>query len=298
MNTFFNVADISDQEIMHGIESRGGFDTDVESSIKDMSFYEFTLKELGLPDSQTLLQSILNIENSVGLHGWKTGVRETNYYKGFSLTYNPDYTDTESSVFHQTWGSRKLKQNFSRALGIGNYEENTTKNTYYDSYAFRKVNPLIKHQLGYLLDRFRFPLVRSRVAYFYGYNTMPNRINTWHVDEFPYHVLRINIPVQTSEEYILDIAGKDDFGNECYIKNKHLETEKLYIWNTRIPHRIGINKFCKFEKPRIGIVLGFCPWFDYDEDNDRFVKNEFWGMNISKIVTSIDFMKKNNQTTL
>ena len=291
MNNIFKISDIPDSEILLGIRDRGGFNTNLNESLSGLSFHNFELKELNLPDSKSLLQSVLLIEKEIGLQGWSMNGQESQVYKGFSLTYNPEYTNLESSIFHQTWGSTGLKQSFSRKIGIGNHNKETTKNSYYDSYAFRKIHPIIKTNLGYLLDQFRFPLVRSRVAYYYGNQTNPNNFGTWHVDEFPFDVLRINIPIQTSEEHVIDIKGKDEFGNEYFQDNYHLKTDNLYIWNTRIPHRIRINKNSITDKPRISLVLGFSPWFDYNEDDDSFVKNEFWGVPIVELVKNKSFIR-------
>jgi len=291
MNHIYRVSDIHDTELLLGIRSQGGFNTSLDESLKGLLFQSFTLKELNLPNSSALLESILQIEKEIGLKGWFANGVESQVYKGFSLTYNPEFNNKGTSIFHQTWGSKDLKQSFSRKFGVGTHNANATKNSYYDSYAFRKIHPLIKNNLGYLLEKFRFSLVRSRVAYYYGNRTAPNYNNTWHIDEFPCDVLRINIPIQTSKEHVIDIKGKDEFENEYILENFHLETEKLYIWNTRIPHRIRINNWSVTKKPRISIVLGFSPWFDYIEEEDVFVKNEFWGVPIVELVNSKAFIR-------
>jgi hypothetical protein len=292
MNYTYKVSEIIESEILLGIRSRGGFDnTNLDTTLTGLEFHSFTLKELNLPESSILLKSILQIESEIGLKGWVANGIESQVYKGFSLTYNSEFNNQETSIFHQTWGSKDLKQSFSRKFGIGKHNVNETKNSYYDSYAFRKIHPLIKNNLGYLFEKFRFSLVRSRVAYYYGNRTLPNYAGTWHVDEYPCEVFRINIPIQTSEEHVIDIKGKDEFNNEYTLENFHLETEKLYIWNTRIPHRIRINKRSITKKPRISIVLGFSPWYDYIEEDDVFVRNEFWGIPIVELVNSKAFIR-------
>ena len=106
----------------------------------------------------------------------------------------------------------------------------------------------------------------------------------WHVDEPPYHLFRINIPLETSEEYILEIKGSDDFGNTLDL-SKHLKVGKAYIWNTRIPHRVCTNKICQNPKDRIHMVLGFSPWFNYIETEDAFVKSKLYGLTMDEIIS-------------
>lgn len=256
--------------------------------LKNFTINEFSLSELNLPSADIILESILKIEKEIGLLGWASNGVRSPVYKGFSLTYNPDFDDKESSIFHQTWGSVNLKQSFSRKMGLGNHTE--TKNTYYDTYAFRKIHPIIEDSLGFLFKKFSFPILRSRVAYYYGHREMPNSTGTFHVDEFPYDLLRVNIPLQTSEEYILDIVGEDEHGNKLNIVNKHLEVGKIYLWNTRIPHRLGLLRSCKNTMPRIHMVFGFSPWFRYDNDEDMFIENQCFGTSIKNIVDSRLFL--------
>lgn len=261
---------------------------DLKSLVQDFTFCEFTLEELGLPSADKILTDVLSLGKEVGLQGWMSNNTESQIYKGYSLTYNPDFFDSRHSLFHQTWGSPILNQSFSRKYGLGGHAQ--TKNTYYDTYAFRKIHPVINAHLGKFLKKFRFSLLRSRVAYYYGFGQGAKKNTTMHVDEFPYELLRINIPLQTSKEHILDIIGNDEYGNKLDVINKHLEVGKVYLWNTRIPHRICLSEFCKNTEPRIHLVLGFSPWFDYNEENDSFVKNQCFGQPIQKIVDSKLFM--------
>jgi hypothetical protein len=285
----FKITEIDEEAFFH-IENHGGFDNlDLRKSLEDFTFHEYTLSDLGLPDPDQLLKSVINIEKQVGLVGWRSNQVESKTYKGFSLTYNPDFCNPQESIYHQTWGSNDLSQSFARELGTGNIVN--TKNTYYDSYAFRKIPPIVENELGYLLDKFSMPLFRSRVAYNYGYGSGIRKQENWHKDEFPYSLMRINIPLQTSIEHVIDIEGEDDYGTKLSISNKFLETEKLYLWNTRIPHRVTLSKLCLNSTPRIHIVLGFSPWFEYDPKLDSIRKGPFWGVPISTIVKEKLFLK-------
>jgi hypothetical protein len=278
-----------EEEILISINSKNGFGEDSYSSLSGMGFYEFDLKELGLPTSEELLAATLEIQKEVGIKGWFSQGKESRGYKGFSLTYNPDYVGDQTSIYHQTWGSSMLFQNFGRKLGIGNVS--STKDTYYDSYAFRSRLPIVEKHYKPLLGKLSMPLLRSRVAWLYGHGKGFKKADSWHVDEYPCHILRINIPLQTSEEHILDVVGEDESGNKLDIVDKHLEPGKAYIWNTRIPHRVTLKKFCVNPKPRIHIVLGLCPWFDYDKEQDCFIQSPQWGMDLDHIVKNRLFLK-------
>jgi hypothetical protein len=146
----------------------------------------------------------------------------------------------------------------------------------------------VENHLGNLFSHFSCPLLRSRAAFL----KMPNFSNKkegWHVDEPSTHMVRINIPLQTSEEHILEINGNDGYGNSLVL-TKHLEVGKAYIWNTRIPHRVTTTQFSKLE--RIHLVLGFGTWVDYDTDNDTFSKSLLHGLPLNTIVKEKMFLKK------
>lgn len=284
----YYVKNIND-EITRGLD----FDLNGHNLLKDFTFKEFSLQELGLPSAKVLLESVKEIEREVGIQGWRYKDYESKTYKGFSLTYNPDFHNKDQSIFHQTWGDFKLKQNYGQVKGKV-YENG--KNTYYDSYGFRQIPNLINSEIGYLFNNFRFSIVRSRVAYLFGYGRGEDKKNEaeFHVDEAPFRVLRLNIPLQTSSEHVLDIIGKDEYGNELNIENKHLEVGKAYMWNTRIPHRITYSKKCESKDPRIHIVLGFSPFYDYNIDDDSFEKNEFFNTKINELILQKNFINSNN----
>lgn len=278
------------EEMLTYIERCNGFDQiDLKTSLEDFVFEEFTLEELKFPTVDTILSSILNLEKTIGLQGWKTGDQESKTYKGFSPTYNPDFNDKEYSIFHQTWGSELLTQYLSRKIDHGNHTK--VRDSYYDSYAFRKIHPLIANKLSDIFDRFVPAIVRSRVAFNYGLGQGFKKIDNWHIDEFPFQVLRCIIPLQTSEEHTIDIIGSDEYGNEVEIIDRHLECGKIYFWNSRIPHRVTFSRPCMTALPRIHLVLGMSPWFSYNSSEDFFYKNSLWGIPIKDIIKSKLFLR-------
>ena len=80
-------------------------DTDKEQ--KDFVWQEYTLERIkSLPSADKILQGVKNIEKQVGLVGWREKIIEEGdeTYKGFGLTYNPDFFD-DTSKYHQVFGS-------------------------------------------------------------------------------------------------------------------------------------------------------------------------------------------------
>jgi len=288
--TIHNVSNINQEYEITGYLSKNGFFSKhlIQESLQDFLFKEFTLDELGLPSAVELLASTLAIKDKVGLQGWLSNGLESPIYKGFSLTYNPDFHDKTVSIYHQTWGSKFLKQSFGRQHGIADIP--SIRNTYYDSYAFRKLSNIVEEHLGNLFSHFYCPLLRSRAAFF-TLTEVRDLNSGWHVDEPPTHMFRINIPLQTSEEHILEIKGNDEYGNALEM-TKHLEVGKAYIWNTRIPHRVNITKPCINTLERIHLVLGFGTWVDYDSANDAFSKSHLYGLPLKTIIEEKMFLKK------
>ena len=124
-----------DRDIVGYLNKNGFFSRKLEQqSLQDFLFNEFTLDELGLPSADELLAATLAIKEQVGLQGWVTDGIESPTYKGFSLTYNPDFHDAGASVYHQTWGSKFLKQNF----GIKFFSKN--QNWYQKSRFVQKIS--------------------------------------------------------------------------------------------------------------------------------------------------------------
>ena len=245
----------------------------------DFGWYEFTLEELGLPSTDQILEGVKKIEQEVELQGWRTKHGTHQKYKGFGLTYNPTFFDKTENIYHQVWGSKLLDQYYGLEKGAGDHTQ--IKDTYHDTFGFRKIDDVIQKHLGFFLDKFNFHISRSRVAYIFGYGEEPKKEGGWHVDEPTNQLLRVNIPVQTSDEYVMQW---DD-------KTYHLELGKAYLWNTRRPHRPTIIKKVETKEPRINIVMGLTPWLEYDNITDTYIKGKYFNKPIKEIVEEKLFVK-------
>lgn len=143
------------------------------------------------------------------------------------------------------------------------------KNGYFDTYGFRKLTKAAKHgALGDLLTKkFKRSLVRSRVAIVNAQAWMPKMKDyMWHYDEPLYLNLRINVPLTTTNNYVFEIK---DVGEFQFIPGYS------YCWDTTIVHRV----FARLpeKSTRTNLVIGSSPWFDYNEEQNAYVSNEFYG---------------------
>ena len=257
----------------------GHFFEGEDKTQESFGWTEFTLEELNLPPVSKILEGVKKIESEVGLQGWRTKGWVSENYKGFGITHNPTFFDKNENVHHQVLGSDLSVDYYSQDKGFGDHKQR--KNTYYDTYGFRKIHPIIQKHLGFFLDRFNFHISRSRVAYIFGYGLEPNTDRGWHVDEATCKLLRVNIPLQTSDEYVMQ------WNNKTYKQ----ELGKVYLWNTQKEHRPTMIKKVETKEPRINIVIGLVPWLDYNEETDSYSKNKYFGKPISEIVNEKLFVK-------
>jgi hypothetical protein len=143
------------------------------------------------------------------------------------------------------------------------------KNGYFDTYGFRKLTQGANHgALGELLrTKFSRSIVRSRVAIIDARNWFPKMKDyMWHYDEPLYLNLRINIPLVTTPNYVCEVKDQGTYP---------LEPGYGYSWDTTIVHRVYAKS--PENSVRTNLVIGSSPWFDYDEEQDAYVSNEFYG---------------------
>ena len=238
----------------------------VSSALMTQSKLELKLVDV---DVAALLASVLDIVRTRGFSGWRHKDGESERYGGFSLTYNPDHQDGLDPHV-STIGTPKNAPNefFWNTTGA----HQTPKHSYFDTYGFRARTPASREgALGDFLDTFRRSMVRSRVGIIVGKNIDPTdqtyRDNAgWHRDELVFENVRVNIPLQTDENFVFQMENEKPY---------HLDVGKAYTWDTNRPHRVFA--IGPSSTTRIHLVLGFSPWFDYDAATDMWVQNEFFG---------------------
>lgn len=202
-----------------------------------------------------------------GLYTWlsKEG-RYTGSYRSLSMVYNPNLRDKNTNNMNGTLGSSSISRkrffygNLISYLSMGMH----MKDSYYDSYGFCHKNDLSKNEFGDFTNTFKRTQIRSRMSMI-----TPNALDSLnpnymlHKDEPIYENLRINIPIDSDGNYFLE--------SEKFKIN--MKEGEAYVWDTHIPHRVyGVSA-----NPRVTLVLGFSPWFDYIPEERMWVSNEYYG---------------------
>lgn len=217
-------------------------------------------------DLDLLFDAAKEMQEKFGFKGWLASNGESKNYGGLSLVYNPDYKESVD-LNQQTLGTRTNNLNEFYYGKIDRFS--SIKNTYFDSYAYRRLAPCVTEtKMVNFMKGFKRHRLRSRLATINS-KYVPARSRDsfgWHKDEYVFENLRINIPIKTDETFLFQIVDKSPV---------HLSVGNAYSWDTNIAHRVYPTT--EEDRSRTHLVLGFSPWFDYDEDEDSFTSNEFYG---------------------
>lgn len=249
-----------------------------------------TLKLLKLDihgiDTNKLLISTNEALELYGNYNYRLGVSDSGQdrvdlgYAGIGLSYNPDHTEREHCNIHQ-----QVQGNFKPATGPKNPfsalspndgVQYAIRNSHYDTYGLCYRTPASKHgYLGEFLDTCKRTMVRSAVRIINSDATGPADINgnkragvTWHRDEPMFQNLRVNIPIITNPNFVLEQEGSPAV---------HLPAGSAYSWDTQILHRAYSLEQTEQRFSRIHLMLGFSCWWDFDEATGEWSQNEFFG---------------------
>jgi hypothetical protein len=201
-----------------------------------------------------------------GFHGWRHATGAGKEYGGLSLSMNPDYAE-ECDPNQQTLGT---PVNGETEFFYGQTKKfKSIRNTYFDTYGFRHHSPCVT-ETGLLefIKGFKRSATRGRLAVINSEYVPPEARDKfgWHKDEIIFENLRVNIPIKTDETFMFQLLNKPP---------EHLHYGNMYSWDTNLAHRVFPTT--QETKSRLHIVLGFSPWFDYDEVEDSWTSNEFFG---------------------
>jgi|TARA_R110000822_G_scaffold25827_2_gene78040 hypothetical protein len=136
------------------------------------------------------------------------------------------------------------------------------RNTYSDTFAYSKRTPASMHgYLGSFIDSSPFSIVRSRMVTL----KYPGHVH-WHDDENIFLNTRINIPIHADIKCRLHITNEENY--------YHNDPGYMYCWNTELPHKVSISEGTG---SRTAIVLGLSPWFNFDDKEQCWYSNEYFG---------------------
>jgi len=238
--------------------------------------YKFDLEELSI-DFNWLVESYLKVDSLLSETPWITKKEKIQSYKGYGLTYNKNFVDTEIPIHHQVFGTKDSDGIYSQDQ---NSLINNTENTYFDPFGFRWVVPEVEKHMSFLLEKINGSLLRSRVAKIYS-SLARDIAPRWHIDEKPFHMIRLIIPITSPPNCSIQLKGSDGYGNEVDEK-LNLRIGKAYVWNNRVPHRICVSEKNAIFDPRVNIILGFNPWYSFV--NEEYIPNDNYGLRIKDIV--------------
>jgi hypothetical protein len=202
------------------------------------------------------------------------GDRKDQSYGGIGLTYNTGYIDGDIHEQIQGTHTPGTADNVSNPYSLLSGEDmpRNKRNTHYDTYGFVHRTPASRvGELGRFIDTFKRPMVRTAVRIIYAENEGPVGDDkfagvTWHIDERMPINLRVNIPLVTHPDYVLEQQG---------FPPVHLEQGHAYTWDTNLLHRAYAQT--RTAPPRIHLMLGFSCWWDFNEATQSWASNKFTG---------------------
>ena len=250
--------------------------TDIEVHIKNLkpsSKQDYVSLPLDF-EIETLQKNIKSLMQKYGTFNFHYAQRKEQFesYFSTSLTHNPKAIDNLSDNLHQCGLGSSLYSSGSSE----DYERtDALKNTYADTYSFNRLNPITAEpELNSLISSFKRSLIRSRLSMIAANHKESTAFEyLWHQDESVFLNLRVNIPLLSNKNYLIQLL-KDE-NNLAEFSEFSLESGRAYIYNTQKYHR----PYCKNlnDEDRINLICGVSPWFDYDIEKNAWISNEYYG---------------------
>lgn len=227
------------------------------------SVMEFGIKDFDLTTMQDTIKTGYEL---YGSYGWQSSESEMKEYSGVSLTFNRNHQDSLDPHRSSLGTAKNSKSEFFYGKTSNH---SLLKNSYFDSYSFNTKTPFMEHQyLGEFSHRFKRTQIRSRCSTinpeFMDQSKPPAK--GWHRDEEIFENIRVNIPITSYPTYFFEIQGTE---------KTHLNVGSAYSFDSNIPHSVFTTEFVPVT--RTNLVLGFSPWFDYNQEDNSWEINEFWG---------------------
>lgn len=243
--------------------------TNLIKLIKDLPLPSENLIKVSINYTESLKAEILDITKKMAgaSYVFPSIVSPPTNYHLIPLTYNPASKSRSLS-------SPLPLTNNNEGKGIG---LNSGKNSELDVLNINTPVPFIKNtELEKFFSTIKRSIVKSKIvihnAEFDSEDIRSQLV--WHKDGSIFFNLRILIPIVSSDIFGIEFVAPDATGRD-QIESFSFEDNYLYTFDTHRPHRYLCKKVSK--DVRIGLVIGICPWFDYDPIQERWISNEFYG---------------------
>ena len=214
-----------------------------------------------------ILDDVHTLYDEIGPIPWKS-----QYYKnltGLSLSYNPDTNEDE-------WATHSFGHLRYRKFLNGSYFEQPSKerqyavkNDYLDSYGYRRLLLQLKSltHLSAFLNSFNLSVIRVTARTIN--NSQATELNSslgYHTDDNPFEMVRVNLCLDNDGHYGLQYINSEPSFPKC---------GDLELIHTNTLHRVFVKPNAL--KQRTHLIIGLSPWFKYNEVEDCWEKNEYYG---------------------
>lgn len=271
-------SDLSDMTLMGYLSQQTDFlrvVSDFEEKYKHQ-FPPYLSHHLDIKVVQALAQYVENKGREIGWFPFTYGGQpvEANDYESIALTYNPFQVDAPSENPHQgTLGSQKFLSGINKHYQ--GMERKNFKNTYSDSFAFHYLTPIAQEGvLGAFLKSCKRTLIRSRISRLRARPRVQHPDFCWHNDESIFVNFRINIPLVSSPNYVIELIQEP--GNTDSVLRFPLIPGFYYAYDTHLFHRPTCLELDN--SYRINMICGVSPWVDYNWQERQWETNEFYGV--------------------